>query len=434
MKSSISTEGIHNPSLARQKASPKTPPLAQQGGAPKTSPLAQQGGAPKTPLLAQQGGAPKTPPLAQQGGAPKTPPLAQQGGAPKTPPLAQQGGAPKTPPLAQQGGAPKTPPLAQQGEVGRGLQTLRQRTLILQTLRKFFEARDFLEVDTPVAITAPAPEPHIEAVEVLISPQQRRFLQTSPELAMKRLIASGLERIFQLAPVFRDGDFTDAHRPEFRMLEWYRAHADWRTLLDDCELLLNACAQAIGKEPWPTPFRRITVEEAFLQHTGFSILDALDKRTLQAQLTKLHIHFDAANDTWDDLYHRVFLQKVEPALLRHSAPFFLTHYPAPLAALARLTPDGRTAERFELYANGLELANGFGELTDPYEQRRRFERDRELRHLQGLRAYPLDEAFLDALHSLPPTAGIALGFERLLMVLFNSNSIEEVAYIPWSQS
>lgn len=321
---------------------------------------------------------------------------------------------------------------------------LHQRTAILRAMRRFFEGLDFVEVDTPVLLTAPAPEPSIEAPKVVLrygGRTETRYLQTSPELPMKRLLAQGLPRIFQLAPAFRDGDHSALHRPEFRILEWYRSGADTCALMDDCEGLLRACASALHTGPTvrfgdrtlqlDTPFRRVTMDEAFRRHAGFSILEALERTVLASQLTRLGVRY-GADDSWDDLFHRVFLSRVEPALLADSRPLFLTDYPAPLAALARTrATDARVAERFELYVGGVELANAFGELTDPVEQRRRFERDRALRRALGLADYPLDERFLTSLAQLPPAAGIALGFDRLVMVLTNRHEIDDVAFVPW---
>lgn len=323
----------------------------------------------------------------------------------------------------------------------------RKRARILSEIRTFFSAQDFIEVDTPVILTAPAPEPHIEAAQVkldLPKGQVTRYLQTSPELPMKRLLAEGLERIFQIAPVFRQADFSPTHRPEFRMLEWYRRAAGWETLLEDCEALLRTCTKAVLGEPTirfgntlidlNKDFRRITMDEAFLKHAGFSILEQLEPGCLQRKLDELNIHHHPS-DTWDDLFHRVFLDKVEPVLLKDPTPLFLTHYPAPLAALARRSPsDPRASERFELYVAGIELANGFGELTCPVEQRRRFEADRAWRVKQGMYDYPLDERFLKALETLPPSAGIALGVDRLIMLLLNAQNIKEISLIAWEDA
>ena len=326
------------------------------------------------------------------------------------------------------------------------LERMRRRAGVVAAVRQWFAAADFLEVDTPVALSTVAPELHIEAPEVMLALPEptRRFLQTSPELPMKRLLAAGFPRIYQIAAVFRDGDLGPVHRPEFRLLEWYRRDEPWSALLADCEGLLRAAALAAGCGEVVTwgerrmdlrgPFDRISVDEAFRVHAGFSILDALQAEALRDELDRLGLHH-AADDGWDDLYHRVFLSHVEPALLARERPLFLTRFPAPLCSLARLASDDpRVAERFELYAGGLELANGFGELTDPEEQRRRFIGENALRVQRGLKSYPLDERFLATLAHVPPCAGIALGLERLLMPLLNAEDLDGVSFIPWGDT
>jgi elongation factor P--(R)-beta-lysine ligase len=321
------------------------------------------------------------------------------------------------------------------------------RCTLIRTIRQFFFARDFLEVDTPVALRAPAPEPHIEAPTVnLHTPtgQQRRFLQPSPELPMKRLIANGSGSIFQIAAVFRDGEFTPQHRPEFRLLEWYRVDADWTALMADCESLLRACAQCLNLPlaftyqkrvvDLTAPFLRIAVEDAFQKYAGFSILDHLNDEDLRRQLRTRGITC-SQDDSWDDLFHRAYLPLVEPALTQNARPIFLTHYPAPLAALARLSPtDPRVAERFELFIGGVELANAYSELINPVEQRERFLRAQAFRRQNGHHDYPLDERFLAALEKMPPTAGIALGIDRLLMIFLDAADIDEVQFLPWEET
>lgn len=317
------------------------------------------------------------------------------------------------------------------------------RGALLRAVRGHFESDGFFEVDTPVALRAPAPEPFIEAPAVTLHVRERaqpRFLQTSPELPMKRLLARGFERIFQLAPAFRDGDHSPLHRPEFRILEWYRRDAGWRSLIGDCERLLRHLAETVGRLPrWgdryvPLDFRELTVDDAFRAHAGFSILDHLDRNALLERVRSLGLPV-AADDSWNDLFHRVFLDRVEPALLRDGRPLFLTQYPAPLASLARTSPnDPRVAERFELYLCGMELANGFGELVDAEEQRARFVADRALRVAQGLADYPVDERFFEALETLPPSAGIALGFDRLVLAFTGGDDLDATAFLPWDET
>jgi elongation factor P--(R)-beta-lysine ligase len=315
------------------------------------------------------------------------------------------------------------------------------RDQVLRHIRAFFYAEGFVEVDTPIVVKAPAPEPYIDAPCVTFKAGGKQFLQPSPELSMKRLIASGMERIFQCAAVFRDEDTSPQHRPEFRLLEWYRAEQGWQVLMEDCEAILRIAVEVAGRSGvWGSAglsldlsqaLPRICVDAAFERYAGFSILTHLDEQTLRARLTSMGIP-SGKDDTWNELFHRIFLNCVEPELVREHGSFFLTDYPAPLASLAQLSPDDpRVAERVELYVAGVELANGFGELRDANEQKRRFERDNTQRQALGLEPYPLNEEFLQALTEMPPTAGMALGFERLLMLLCGAEHMDAISYFDW---
>jgi lysyl-tRNA synthetase class 2 len=279
---------------------------------------------------------------------------------------------------------------------------LELRARVLQGIRAFFVARGFLEVETPHRIPANAPEPHIDAV-----PSGDWYLHTSPELAMKRLLAAGYSRIFQVCRCWREGERGKRHLSEFTMLEWYRACADYRALMEDCEELLGFLGFAGGAQP---PWPRVSVAEAFRRWAGTAPEKALEA------------------GTFDELV----AFRIEPGLAALETPVFLVDYPAACAALARKKP-GRPelAERFELYAGGLELANGFSELTDPAEQRARFEADREARRRSGRDPYPVPEPFLRDLARMPPSAGIALGVDRLVMLLTGAEAIDEVvAFTP----
>lgn len=336
------------------------------------------------------------------------------------------------------------------------LNALRARCRLIARVRAFFAERDFFEVDTPVAIRAPAPEASIDAVAVRVCGApggpggtkggELRFLQTSPELAMKRLVARGLSPIYQIAPVFRDGDEGRWHCPEFRLLEWYRAPATYAAVMQDCTALLQSLARAVldGSQLRDAQHERrlaqlagqptsVRLDEALWHHTKIALPDVEGREALAAALSARGVHH-AADDDWSDLFHRLFVGKIEPALLREAdgAPFYVTHFPAQLASLAQLHADAPwVAERFELYAGGVELANGFGELRDAGEQRRRFEAERATRRRTGKLDYPLDEAYLAALPSLPPTAGVAVGLERLLAVVTDAQDLAAVATIPW---
>ena len=332
-------------------------------------------------------------------------------------------------------------------EKTRYITRMKLRAQVLRSIRGFFETRDFIEVDTPVTLAAPAPEPHIEALATpvrTLDGVQARYLQTSPELAMKELLTCGLEKIYQIAPVFRDGDDSPRHCPEFRLLEWYRRGGTWLDMVADTEELVRHCTrEALGhttvqvherEVDLDTTWRRVSVDDAFVEYAGFSILECLDVPSLQAKLTQLSIRF-VEDDSWDDLFHRVFLDLVEPRLLDDPTPLILHSYPAPLASLARLSPeDPRVGERFELFIGPLELCNGFGELTCPIEQRQRFEHDKALRAASGMHDYPLPESFLSCLEDLPPSSGNALGLERLLMVIMGTQELTDTQWLPWKRA
>ena len=284
------------------------------------------------------------------------------------------------------------------------------RSQTLQACREFFWAAGFIEVETPVRIPAPAPELHIDAPA-----SGRAWLRTSPELHMKRLLASGSERIFQIGPCFREGERGNRHLPEFTMLEWYRTPADYADILLDCTGLVRHVVRRVTggdtlacgdrRIDLSAPWLQLTVREAFRQHAAWDPVAA----------------FDA------DRFDLDMVAKVEPALPM-DRPCILTDYPAAAAALARLKPgDPDVAERWELYLGGLEIANAFSELTDAATQRARFLACNAARQQTGHPAYPLDEPFLAALQQgLPPCGGIALGIDRLVMLLCGTRIIDEV--------
>jgi lysyl-tRNA synthetase class 2 len=296
-----------------------------------------------------------------------------------------------------------------------GVAVLRERHRALRAIREFFDAAGFLEVETPAVVRSPGLELHLDALEVL-GAEGPRFLHTSPEYHMKRLLCSGVARMYQLCKAYRRGEHGRSHEPEFSMLEWYRAFAGSDQLMRDTELMVAHVATRVhggtripglhGELDVTPPWPRLRVADAFARHAGRDMHALLDD---------------------EEAFYRVLVDEVEPQLGRDE-PVFLTHYPASMAALARIHPDDpSTADRFEAYAHGLELCNGFGELIDPVEQRRRFEHDLERRARQGRPTYPIDERFLEALaDGLPPCAGNALGVDRLLMLLLGKREIGDV--------
>ncbi len=327
---------------------------------------------------------------------------------------------------------------------------LMARGHILGAVRDFFAVSGYVEVDTPALQLSPGLEPHLKAfATVLHDPRdgsaRPRYLHTSPEFAMKKLMAAGMKQIWQLTHVYRDGERSATHHPEFTMLEWYRSGACYRDLMGECEALLRAVQAAAGSAAlrWHgqradarRPWQRLTVAEAFARHAGIDLLATApdparpDQALLAAAAAGTGIAAHPGDD-WETLFFRIFLECVEP-FLGIDAPTILYDYPLALAALARPKPDDpRLAERFELYVCGLELANAFGELTDPAEQRRRFRADQAKKQALYGETYPIDEDFLAALdHGLPECAGIALGFDRLVMLATGADRIEEVLWAP----
>ena len=300
--------------------------------------------------------------------------------------------------------------------VGKNLSA---RARALAAVRHYFAREGFLEVETPLRVPAPGVDLHLDALTA-----QGGYLITSPELQMKRLLVAGLPRIFQLARVSRHEELGALHEPEFTMLEWYRAFAGLEHVLADTEQIVREVALAVsGKAALfgakgrqfelELPFTRITVREAFREHAG--IADAVDLA-----------HSDEAR------YFQLLVDQVEPGLARESKPVFLWKYPANQAALARLcSSDPSVAERFELYVGGVELCNGFDELTDPREQRTRFEAEHARRSADSRPTYPIDERFLSALEGgMPPSGGNAVGFDRLVLLATGARELADVVAFP----
>ena len=326
---------------------------------------------------------------------------------------------------------------------------LAARARILAAIRGFFAARGFAEVETPALQVSPGMEPHLDAFATELrapgEPARTRYLHTSPEFAMKKLLAAGMPRIFQLARVFRNGERSRTHHPEFTMLEWYRAGAGYRDLMGDCEGLLRAALAAAGADRlrWAGrtcdpagSFERLSVADAFHRHCGIDVLatapdPAAPSLEFLAEAAKPLGIAPHAGDEWEDLFFRLFLEKIEPHL-GIGVPTILYDYPIAMAALARAKPDNKNlAERFELYCCGLELANAFGELTDATEQRKRFIADQEKKQALYGEIYPIDEDFIHALEAgMPESAGIALGFDRLVMLASGAQRIEDVLWAP----
>ena len=324
------------------------------------------------------------------------------------------------------------------------------RQKIIRAVRHYFEGEGFNEVDTPCLQISPGNEVHLQAFQTALRDYQGGadevfYLHTSPEFAMKKLLVAGEEKIFQIAHVFRNGERSSRHHPEFSMMEWYRAHEDMKSIMRDCVELVRAAAKVAGRTKFEgngitcDPFVEwevITVAEAFQRYADLDILatapDPLkpDAALLRKAMAHLDIRTDDG-DSWDDLFFRIMDAKIEPHFGK-DRPTFLTEYPLSMAALSRPKPnDPRLAMRFELYICNLELANAFEELTDAKEQHRRFQHDMDLKEKLHGERYPIDMDFIAALeHGMPETTGIALGIDRLIMLCCGTENIEDVLWMP----
>ena len=281
------------------------------------------------------------------------------------------------------------------------IETLKARNALMQSIRAFFHSEGFIEVETPVRLKTPCMELHIDA-----EPAGDHYLRTSPELCHKKLLARGAEKIFEVAKCFRQGEKGDLHNPEYTMLEWYRTGGDYMTALADTQHLLAAVLERRRDAPvaFSNDWKIYSVGDVFEEFAGWNPVE----------------DFDA------DRFDLDLIEKVEPALPK-DCPVVLKDYPAELCALARLKPSNpKVAERWELYLNGIEIANAYSELTDPVEQRARFEKWGAQRRALGKEVYELDEEFIQALEDMPEACGVALGLDRLLMILTGATSLDAV--------
>lgn len=327
---------------------------------------------------------------------------------------------------------------------------LETRQKVIRALRHYFESQDFAEVDTPALQISPGNEVHLQAFKTELKsphgdPPLTLYLHTSPEFAMKKLLVAGEPRLYQIAHVYRNGERSSRHHPEFTMMEWYRSNAGTHAIKEDCIALTRACATASDKTVFTAngmtcdpfaPWESLSVPEAFKRYANIDLMatapdpKAPDAVLLRAAMEPLAIR-TAPDDTWEDLFFRVMGEKIEP-FLGKDHPTFLCDYPISMAALARPLPhDPRLAERFELYIAGYEIANAFGELTDANEQLRRFKADMDLKEKLHGERFPIDFDFIAALQwGMPPSAGIALGIDRLVMLCAGTEVIDNVLWLP----
>lgn len=320
---------------------------------------------------------------------------------------------------------------------------LRVRGAVTRTIRRFFDGEGFEEVDTPILQVCPVIDTHIRAfatdlrgVDGNIS--KTLYLHTSPEFAMKKLMVAGVEKLYQIAKVFRNAEGSRRHSPEFSLLEWYRVNADYTDMMRDCEGLLRAVATECGIthyryrdhacDPF-LPFERLTIVEAFDRYAGIDLIAHLeDTDKFRAAVSALGLH-TAHDDQWDDLFFRVMDAKIEP-VLGMERPTFLCDYPISMASLSKPRDDDpRFAERFELYVCGIELANAFSELTDADEQKRRYHIEMDMKEKLYGERYPLDQDFIAALRQgMPQSGGIALGVDRLVML---ACGVDDINLVLW---
>ena len=325
-----------------------------------------------------------------------------------------------------------------------------QRGRLKAAIRAHFEAEQFTEVECGALALSPGNETHLHAFETrLLGPDgsdQRLYLHTSPEFAAKKLLAAGEARIFDFARVFRNRERGRLHAPEFTMLEWYRAHEDYTAVITDSLALLRLAAGVVEAERFShrqaqcdprAQAERLTVAEAFTHFAGIDLLATLsasgegDDGSLRSRARRGGVEV-SDDDDWSDMFAKILTLRVEPRL-GLERPCILYEYPVCEAALARVSSrDPRVAERFELYVCGVELANGFGELTDPVQQRARFEKEMAKKERVYGQRYPLDEALLAALTGMPPASGVALGFDRLVMLATGAPNIDSVLWTPLS--
>jgi elongation factor P--(R)-beta-lysine ligase len=325
------------------------------------------------------------------------------------------------------------------------------RGRVKAAIRAWFEGQGFVEVETGCLQVSPGNETHLHAfkTELTGTDLQRRdlYLHTSPEFAMKKLLAAGEEKIFSFAPVFRNRERGALHSPEFTMLEWYRAGAPYETLWEDCAAILKIAAEQTQHHQWTFRGRtcdaldepeRISIDNAFANIAGVDLAETYsalggDMIKLAGNARRAGISF-TDDESWGDLFSRILTERIETKLgLQH--PTILDHYPSILSSLSRRVNGwSKHAERFELYCCGIELANGFGELTEPFQQRQRLEEEMELKQRIYGERYPIDEDFLSALGHMPPASGCALGFDRLVMLATGAERIDQVIWTPLSES
>jgi lysyl-tRNA synthetase class 2 len=319
----------------------------------------------------------------------------------------------------------------------------RTRYMILRHVRSFFDRKHFLEIEAPILTPYPTLDNNIESIDCTLSgpddSEHRLFLHSSPEHAMKKCLASGSGNIYYLGKVFRNREATRMHNPEFTMAEWYRMDSDYRDIMKDLENLIGGILHAMTgrhsiryqshqidlKPPWT----ELSITEAFGKKLGLSTVDLLDKDSLKKTAAKNSIYF-SPDDNWEILFHRLFMEKIEP-FLGLDRPVFVRDFPSEMGLMAKCkNREPEFVERVELYIAGIELANGYSELTDPETQYQRFCRQHKIKEDSGFTGYPIDDELIDALENLTPCSGVALGVDRLIMLFLDKTNIRDVILFP----
>lgn len=319
-------------------------------------------------------------------------------------------------------------------------QNLRIRFEIIKLLREFFWSQGFTEVDTPNIVKLPGQEPYLSPMKINIHDETGKefagYLHTSPEYTMKKMLATGWDKIFSICKCYRDYEsFGGTHEPEFLMVEWYRANVDFLSLMDDVQNMILFIGQRLEIEDLrlkDCKIERLRMSELWKRFVGVNLDEYLTSEAMFGLCVKKGYNVKE-DESYEDLFYRIFLNEIEPKLADMGC-VIVHHYPAQMAALSRLSPtDPRYAERFEVYINGLELANAFSELTDSDEQLKRLKEEQELRRKLGKDVYDIDMEFIEALKTMPPSAGIALGVDRLVQVLASCQNIESVVTLSASE-
>lgn len=315
------------------------------------------------------------------------------------------------------------------------------RAKIIESIRKFFWSQDFIETDTPTLVYSPGMEPYICPIEVREqgsnNSTHRAYLHTSPEFAMKKILAKDFNKIFQVCKCYRAEPKSITHEPEFTMLEWYRSNSTYEQIMNDCEDLFNFILKSLNRKTFPK-WNRYTIEECFKKISNIQLETLLPANAATKSeffnICKKRQYTNNDQLTWDDYFFLIMLNEIEPALAKEATPVIVYNYPETQAALSNIFTDERGlkwAKRFEIYADGIELANAFDELIDPIEQRKRFEIDQLTRKSNTGYTNPIDEAFIQSLSKLKPSAGIALGVDRLIMYILSEKDIKNII---WQES